>query len=191
MQDSDNRLTMDLTNVSKTIWSTTTSPTLSPAFRNSFKLSMHDTGNDVEKFPKRPTLPSPLETNLNPSLMHPSQTTSQARFLHLSRRTTQALHRATLPHPRKPLPTFHRTWVKIVNWCLMLWCCSVHCTTQPGAERGSDVGFSSCAFPNYLVLMSKYFRCVLGIPRIPVVSGEVWEFGSKSRTGVLSRERGV
>ena len=44
--------------------------------------------------------------------------------------------------------------------------CSVHCTTQPGAKRGSDVGFSSCAAPNYLVLVSKYFKCIPGTPRI-------------------------
>ena len=42
----------------------------------------------------------------------------------------------------------------------------MHCTTQPGAERGLDVGFSSCAVPNYLILVSKYFRCILGTPRI-------------------------
>ena len=31
----------------------------------------------------------------------------------------------------------------------------MHCTTQPGAKRGLDVGFSSCAVPNYLVLVSE------------------------------------
>jgi len=60
-----------------------------------------------------------------------------------------------------------------------------------GTERGLDVGFSLCAAPNYLILVSKYFGCILGTPRIPEVSGVVWEFGSKSRTGVLSRERGA
>ena len=35
-----------------------------------------------------------------------------------------------------------------------------------------DISFSSCAVPNYLVLMSEYFRCVLGVLRI---SGSVWK----------------
>ena len=73
----------------------------------------------------------------------------------------------------------------------MLQCHSVHCTTQPGAERGSDIGFSLCTAPNYLILVSEYFRCVLGTLRIPEVSEEVQEFGSKSRTGASSRERGA
>jgi len=59
----------------------------------------------------------------------------------------------------------------------------VHCTTQPGAKRGSDVSFSSCIVPNYLVLMSEYFKCIPGTLRILEVSEAVWEFGSKSRTG--------
>ena len=45
-------------------------------------------------------------------------------------------------------------------------CCSVHCTTQPGAERGLDVSFSLCTVPNYLILMSEYFKCVPGTLRI-------------------------
>jgi len=81
---------MDLLNISKMIWSTTTSPILFPAFGNLFKLSMHDTGNDTEKFPKRPTHPNPPETSPNPSPMHPSQTTNLARVLCLSRRTILA-----------------------------------------------------------------------------------------------------
>ena len=59
----------------------------------------------------------------------------------------------------------------------------MHCTTQPGAERVLDIGFSSCAAPNYLILMSEYVRCILGTLRIPEVSEVVQEFGSKSRTG--------
>ena len=35
-----------------------------------------------------------------------------------------------------------------------------------------DIGFSLCAAPNYLILVSEYFRCILGIPRI---SGSVWK----------------
>src|SRR5882724_3955021 len=104
MQHSDNRLTMDFLNVSKMIWSTTTNSTLFLAFGDSFKLLMHDTGNDVGKFPKKPTLLNPQETSLNPSPMHTYQTTSPARTLHLSRRTTWALPRAKLPNPRNPLP---------------------------------------------------------------------------------------
>jgi len=41
----------------------------------------------------------------------------------------------------------------------------------------------------HLILLSEYFGCVLGTPKILEVLGEVQEFGSKSRTGVLSRER--
>src|SRR5882724_11497676 len=96
MQHSDDRLTMDLLNTSKMIWSTTTSPTLSPAFKNSFKLSTHDTGNKKEKFPENPIFPSHPETSPNPSLMHPSQTTSLARILQ-SQRTTLALHNTSAP----------------------------------------------------------------------------------------------
>jgi len=55
----------------------------------------------------------------------------------------------------------------------------------------SDIGFSLCAVSNYLVLVSEYFGCVLRTPRILEVSEMVWEFRSKSRTGVLSRERGA
>src|SRR5882724_13038879 len=54
MQFSNNRLIMDLPSASKMIWSTTTSPTLFLAFKNLFKLSMYDTGNEKKKFPKIP-----------------------------------------------------------------------------------------------------------------------------------------
>ena len=57
----------------------------------------------------------------------------------------------------------------------------VHCTMQPGAERGLDIGFSLCAVPNYLILMSKYFRCVPGTPRI---SGSVWELSGSSEVNL-------
>src|SRR5882724_13228327 len=33
----------------------------------------------------------------------------------------------------------------------------MHCTTQPGAKRVLDIGFSSCAVPNYLIHVSEYF----------------------------------
>src|SRR5882724_10763289 len=74
-------------------------------------------------------------------------------------------------------------WKDVTNGC------SVHCTTQPGAKRGSDVSFSSCTAPNYLVLMSKYFRCILGTLRIPEVSEVVQEFGSNPELE-CSPERG-
>ena len=35
-----------------------------------------------------------------------------------------------------------------------------------------DIGFSSCTVSNYLILMSEYFRCILGVLRI---SGSVWK----------------
>src|SRR5882724_9991038 len=101
MQHSNDRLIMDFLSISKMIWSTTTSPTLFLAFKNSSKPSMHDTGNEREKFPANPASPSHPETNLNPSMMPSSQTTSLARILQQSRRTTPAPHEATLLHPRK------------------------------------------------------------------------------------------
>src|SRR5882724_4208971 len=86
---------MDLPNVSKMIWSTMTSQTPFPASRNLFKLSMHNTGNDMEKYPMKPTLTDPLETSLNTSPTHSSQTTSLAKVLYSQNRTTTpALPRA-------------------------------------------------------------------------------------------------
>jgi len=55
------------------------------------------------------------------------------------------------------------------------------------AAQGGGVQKSASAHgtvPNYLILMSEYLGVVLGTPRIPEVSEVVWEFGSKSRTGV-------
>src|SRR5882724_9725466 len=46
--------------------------------RNSCKLLMHETENDMGKCPMKPTLLEPPETSLNTSLTHPSQTTSPA-----------------------------------------------------------------------------------------------------------------
>src|SRR5882724_4841774 len=96
------RLTMDLPNVSKTIWSTTTSQTPSQDSENLSKLSMHDTGNEKEKSPEKPKLLDLLETSLN---------TSPAKVLPIpSRRTTTPAlprARAQLPDRRSPpLPTF-------------------------------------------------------------------------------------
>ena len=41
------------------------------------------------------------------------------------------------------------------------------CTELLNQSQGwvLDIGFSSCAVPNYLLLLSEYFGCVLGIPR--------------------------
>src|SRR5882724_3568073 len=105
MQHSDDRLTPDSPNISKTIWSTMTNPTPFPAFGNSFRLSTLDTGNDVEKSPVKLALPNPPETSPNPSPTNPSQTTSPAKVLHPNRRIP-ALLRAPLPRPRNLLPIF-------------------------------------------------------------------------------------
>src|SRR5882724_7757063 len=73
-----------------------------------------------------------------------------------------------------------RAIVKMLNGAL-------HYSTR--TERSLNIGFSLCAVPtSYFV---KYFRCVLGTPRILEVSEGVQEFGSKSGTGALSRERGA
>ena len=104
------RLTMDSPNVSKTIWSTTTSRTPLQDSENSSKLLMHDTGNDVGKFQMKLALPEPPETSPNTSLTHPSQTTSSAKVLSSpNRRTTLALPRARaqlLNRRSAPLLTF-------------------------------------------------------------------------------------
>jgi len=59
---------------------------------------MHNTGNDVGKFPTKPILPEPPETILNRSPTPPSQITSPAKVLPSSNRrtTTLALPRARL-----------------------------------------------------------------------------------------------
>jgi len=67
MQHSVNRLTTDLPNISKMIWSTTTSQPPSQDSKNSSKLSIHDTGNEKEKSPTKPELLDLLETNLTTS----------------------------------------------------------------------------------------------------------------------------
>src|SRR5882724_3276363 len=111
MQHSIDRLTMDLPNVSKMIWSTTTSQTPSQDFENLSMLSMHDTGNEKENSPMKPKLPDLLETSLNTSPTLTSPTTSPAKVLPIPSRTTTtlALPRARAPLPNRrspPLPTF-------------------------------------------------------------------------------------
>src|SRR5882724_11378246 len=78
---------------------------------NSFKLSMHDTGNEKENSPTKPELLDLLETSPNTSLTLTSPTTSPAKVLHSPSRTTTtpALPRAKaqLRNRRSPpLPTF-------------------------------------------------------------------------------------
>jgi len=63
---------------------------------------------------------------------------------------------------------------------LLLQCCLVHCTTQTWSKRGLDVGFSSCAVPNYLILMSSISDVFWGLQGFPEVSEVVQEFGSES-----------
>src|SRR5882724_3536955 len=111
MQHSVDRLTMDLPNISKTIWSTTTSQTPSQDSKNLSKPSMHDTGNEKENSPAKPELPDLLETTQNTSPTLTSLTTSPAKVLPIPSRTTTtlALPRARAPLPNKrspPLPTF-------------------------------------------------------------------------------------
>src|SRR5882724_7009428 len=111
MQHSVDRLTMDSPNVSKMIWSTTTSQTPSQDSKNLSKLLMHDTGNEKENSPANPKLPDHLETSPNRSLTLTGLTTSLAKVLPIPRRrrTTSALPRARaqlLNRRSPPLPTF-------------------------------------------------------------------------------------
>src|SRR5882724_1699434 len=101
MQHSIDRLTMDLPNVSKTIWSTTTSRTPSQDSKNSSKLSTHNTGNKKENSPTKPKLLDLLETSPNQSLTLTGLTTSPAKVLPIpSRRATTP----ALPRARAQLP---------------------------------------------------------------------------------------
>src|SRR5882724_8043316 len=117
MQHSKDRHTMDSPNVSKMIWSTTTSRTPLQDSKNSSKLSMHDTGNEKENSPMKPEFLDLLETSPNRSLTLTGLTTSPAKVLPIpSRRTTLALPkaRAQLPNRRSPpFPTFLRNLGKM------------------------------------------------------------------------------
>src|SRR5882724_13391269 len=96
MQHSVDRLTMDSPNISKMIWSTTTSQPPSQDSENSSKLSMRNTGNEKENSPMKPELPDLLEISLNQSLTLTGLTTSLAKVLPIpsKRTTTPALPRA-------------------------------------------------------------------------------------------------
>src|SRR5882724_8079027 len=113
MQHSVVRLTMDLPNVSKTIWSTMTSQPPLQDSKNLSKLSMHDTGNEKENSHMKHKLLDLLEISLNQSLTLTGLTTSLEKVLPVpSRRTTiPALPRARVQLPNRrspPLPTFLR-----------------------------------------------------------------------------------
>jgi len=119
-QHSIERLTMDSPNASKTSWSTTTSQTPFLVSRNSCKPSMHNTGNDVENFPKKHAHLEPPETSPYRSLTPPSLTTSLAKVLHSLNGTTTTL---ALPRARvqllnrrsPPLLTFPQNSGKIIS----------------------------------------------------------------------------
>jgi len=71
-----------------------------------------------------------------------------------------------------------QTWVLVETVLTFMWlqlAILSGLSGRHGTWRGSDIGFSS---PNYLVLLSKYFRCIPGTPRILKVSGEVQREGS-------------
>src|SRR5882724_4066276 len=101
MQHSIIRLTMDLPNVSKMIWSTTTSQTPSQDSENSSKLLMHGTRNEKENSSAKPELPDLLETSPNTSPTLTSPTTSPAKVLPIPSRRTTTL---ALPRARAQLP---------------------------------------------------------------------------------------
>jgi len=48
----------------------------------------------------------------------------------------------------------------------VLRCCSVHCTTQPGAERGQTLASAVCC-ANYSYSMSENLRCILELEHSP------------------------
>src|SRR6266481_9340111 len=73
-QHSNGRLTKDLRNVSKMIWSTTISRNHFPVSANSLKPLTHDTGNVAMKFPAKLAFPALPVTNLSTSRTHPKLT---------------------------------------------------------------------------------------------------------------------
>src|SRR5882672_610188 len=97
MQHSADRLTMDWPNISKTIWSTTTSRTLSQDSTNSSKLSMLNTGNERENSPAKPALLVLPESSQVTDPILPNLITSLANQSPSRRTTTPALPRAQAP----------------------------------------------------------------------------------------------
>src|SRR5882724_11402012 len=114
MQDSVDRLTMDLPNVSKMDDMVHhNKPTPLQDSKNSSKLMMHDTGNEKENSPMKPELLDHLETSPNRRLTLTGPTTSPAKVLPVPSRRTTTLAlpraRAQLPNRRSPpLLTFLR-----------------------------------------------------------------------------------
>src|SRR5882724_13508016 len=98
---SADRLTMDWPNESRMTWSTTISQIHYPVSGNPYKPLMHDTGNDVVKFPMKPEHLDLPGTSPNRSLTPTSQTTSPAKALHIQSRRTPV---PALPRTRAPLP---------------------------------------------------------------------------------------
>src|SRR5882672_11156034 len=115
---SADRLTMDFPNELRMTWSTTISRIPLQDSESSFKLSMHNTGNDAAKFPAKPKHPDLPETSPNPSPTLTSQTTSPAKALQSRRIPTLALPRARVPllnRRRPPLPICLPNLVKTEN----------------------------------------------------------------------------
>src|SRR5467141_858508 len=115
---SADRLSMDLPNESRMTWSTMISRTPSQDSESSFKLSMHDTGNDTVKFPMKPEHLDLLETSPNPNPPQTSQTTSPAKALQSRRTPTLALPRERVPLLNRrspPLPICLPNSVKMEN----------------------------------------------------------------------------
>src|SRR5882724_5968298 len=102
----------------------------------------------------------------------------------MPRNTSWTLTSLNSPSACSPISWTH--WIQSHQAGLLvdvLWCCSSALHYSTWSQRGSDIGFSSCTVPNYLILVSKYFRCVPGTLRILEVLEVVWEFRSKSGMG--------
>jgi len=105
------RLTMDLPNASKTIFSTMISQPPSQDSENLSKLLMHDTGNEKEKSHVKPELLEPPEAILNRNPTPTSPTISPAKVLPIPGRRTITLAlpraRAQLLNTRSPPLLLH------------------------------------------------------------------------------------
>src|SRR5882724_1038189 len=117
---SADRLTMDWPNESRMTWSTMISQICYPVSENSYKLLMHDTGNDAVKFPAKPKHLDLLETSPNKKPTPTSQTTNSAKALRIKSRRTpvpaQPRTRAPLPNGSPPLPICLPNSVKMENY---------------------------------------------------------------------------
>jgi len=115
IQHSIDRLAMDFPNISKTIWSTTTSRPPSQDSKNLSKLLMHITGNEKENSLMKPKLLDLLETSLNRSLTLTGPITSPAKVLPIPNRTTTT---PALPRARAQLLNrrSHHSWPFLETW---------------------------------------------------------------------------